>query len=283
MVIGNGRRAPLQSSIFRLPVRCNTGQPRLASPSTRKKLSVEHVSRDSVEKMPTARGEKGLRGWIGRLRSLLGRGRATQGQSTTAFTSAFVSLGAKLAKADGVAVLAEWEAFKRFLEVPEGECDNVRRVYDQAKADSAGAVAYAERINALLGDDVRVKRDVLECLLHVACSDGILHPEEDRLIGEIASALEVSPPELRKIRALFVHDAESPYDVLGIAPDAGDDAVKAAYRAAVREAHPDRAIAAGAPAAVVKAANAKVSALNAAYDEIVEERRKERSRQGVGI
>lgn len=194
-------------------------------------------------------------------------------RSSVAFTSAFIALAAKMAKADGVAVPAEWEAFERFLEVPERERTNVRRLYDLAKQDAAGADIHAARIGVMLGDNVGMKRDVLECLLCVACADGVLHPAEDAFLAKVASTLGFKPDDFRTIRALFVRDPTSPYDVLGLTPDASDAAVKARYRVIAAESHPDRLIAAGAPAAVVKAANAKLAGINVAYDAILEQRR----------
>lgn len=178
-----------------------------------------------------------------------------------------------MAKADGVAVAVEWEAFERYLELPQSERANVRRVFDQAKADVAGAEAQAERVSHLLGADEGTKRDVLECLLNIACSDGILHPQEDQLLSRIATIFGFSEASFRSMRALFVSDPTSPYEVLGIAPDVSDAAVKAAYRALAAQSHPDVLIAAGAPAPLIKAATAKLAHINAAYDEIVEARR----------
>jgi DnaJ like chaperone protein len=226
---------------------------------------------DSVEKMPAFLSMSSVLNWLRGLRGRL-RGRRAR-RSSAAFTRAFVSLAAKTAKADGVAVETEWHAFERFLEVPAHERDNVRRVYDLAKRESAGAEEYARRIGAMLSAEPGAKRDVLECLLYIACADGVLHPEEDQLLSRISAALGYSAAEFRHIRALFVRDAESPYEILGVSHDATDAEVKARYRALASETHPDRLMAAGAPAAVIKAATAKLATINAAYDAIFEERR----------
>jgi DnaJ like chaperone protein len=49
--------------------------------------------------------------------------------------------------------------------------------------------------------------------------------------------------------------------------------VRAAWRAQLSEAHPDRARARGLPAEFVEVAEAKAAAINAAYDQILRERR----------
>jgi len=185
-----------------------------------------------------------------------------------AFTSAFISLAAKMAKADGVAVAAEAETFERFLDVEPDELPSIRRLYAQAEQDTAGFETYADRIAEMLAKDPAAKRRVFECLFYVACSDGILHPAEDAFLHEVGERFGYDEHIFRAIRATFVHDPDSPYAVLDIAPDASNRAIKARYRKLVSENHPDRLIAAGAPAGVIKAATAKVAAYNAAYEQI---------------
>src|SRR3990172_1767737 len=142
--------------------------------------------------MQEEQGTSGLGGWIRRFRDRLGFGRKRTARTSTAFTSAFIALSAKMAKADGVAIEMEWEAFERFLDVAEHEKANVRRVYDLAKQEVAGADILARRIREMLGDDPQLKRDVLDCLLYVACSDGVLHPAEDEFVSGIAATLGFS-------------------------------------------------------------------------------------------
>lgn len=215
----------------------------------------------------------GLIDWLRGIRRRLLPGGVSAAQHSAAFTSAFIALAAKMAKADGVAVAAEWEAFEKLLEVPEGERANVRRLYDLAKQDTAGADEHASRIKTLLAGQPETLREVLECLLYVACSDGMLHPEEDTFLTAIASRLGFSTLEYRALRASFVRDPGSPYEVLGLSPDASDREVKKRYRMLAARSHPDRLIASGAPAAVIKAETARLAAINAAYERIEAERR----------
>lgn len=209
--------------------------------------------------------------WIGFGRAVRPR-RPTEG---TAFTTAFVSLVAKMAKADGVAVLAEEEAFERFLELKPEDAPNVRRLYALAKTNTAGFEIYAARIGRLLADEPGLKINVLECLLYVACSDGVLHPAEDAFLHTVAEKFGVSDADFKRLRAMFVHDPHCPYDLLGLSPDATLAEIKARYRYLVTHCHPDRLMASGARAAIIKAATAKVAAINVAYGTIMKERAKE--------
>lgn len=193
-------------------------------------------------------------------------------QRCQSFTTAFVALAAKMAAADGVAVKAEAEAFERFLDVDDAELARVRRLYDLAKEDPAGYETYADRIGRMLADEPQMKREVLECLLFIACSDGILHPAEDGYLQEVARRFGFEALEWQTLRAGFVHDPGSPYAVLGLAPSASVADIKRAYRKLAAETHPDRLAAEGAPLAVVKAASARMAHLNAAYETILRER-----------
>jgi len=193
-------------------------------------------------------------------------------QDCEAFTSAFVALGAKMAMADGVAVRVEAQAFAKFLEVTPEQAPSIQRLYDLARQDTLGFEIYAARINAMLDGDPAMKRDVLECLLYVACADGMLHPAEDLFLTTVAHEFGYSDVEFASIRALFVQDGNSPYVILGVEPSISDAELKAHFRKLVVENHPDKLMAVGAQAAVIKAATAKLSAINAAYDAILKER-----------
>ncbi len=202
--------------------------------------------------------------WTGFYR-LLGRPRPLEDAD---FTAAFVALAAKMAKADGVAVRVEQEAFERFLEVDAHHLARVRRLFDLAKEDTTGYEVYAERISRQLEGEPDYHQSVLECLIYIACSDGILHPAEDEFLRVVAERFGLSERDWLQMRAQFVHDPESPYAVLGLSAGASDAEVRSQYLKLVSETHPDRLVAAGAPPAIVKAANTKLAAINAAYDAI---------------
>ena len=52
-----------------------------------------------------------------------------------AFTIGVIALGAKMAKADGMVTRDEVVAFTEVFKVPEGEMENVSRVFNLAKQD----------------------------------------------------------------------------------------------------------------------------------------------------
>jgi DnaJ like chaperone protein len=191
---------------------------------------------------------------------------------STGFTSAFVVLMAKMAAADGVAVSSEAAVFEQFVDVPPGDLPRIRTLYDQAAADVTGYEIYADRVGEMLKRDPDTKRRVFECLMYIACADGVLHPAEDHVLKTVAARFGYCDTEFRTIRAQFVHDPDSPYAILDVMPDATEKEIRSRYRRLVQENHPDRLIADGAPPGVVKAAGAKLAHINSAFDEISRER-----------
>ncbi len=186
-----------------------------------------------------------------------------------AFTIAFVGLAAKMAKADGVAVAVETEAFERSFHVPPEERANVDRIFRLAAQDVAGYEIYAERIARMLADDPPLLRDVFEALFNIAAADGILHEAEERFLMTVADRFGLSARDYQGVRAIFVRERSSPYAVLGVEPTIPDDELKAHYRRLVRDTHPDKLAAEGVPAEFLVLADRKLAAINAAYDDIL--------------
>jgi DnaJ like chaperone protein len=192
---------------------------------------------------------------------------------SVAFTVGVIALGAKMAKADGVVTPDEVEAFKEVFRVPPSEMHNVARIFNLAKQDVAGFEAYAEQLAEMFHGNRQLLQDVLEGLFHIAAADGVLHPKEDEFLRAVAQRFGFSAPEFAAIRARFVPaDKSDPFVVLGLPHSAGLDQIKLRYRKLLQENHPDKAIARGMPAEFIKIATDKAAAINAAYEQIVQER-----------
>ncbi len=191
-----------------------------------------------------------------------------------AFTIAVIALVAKLAKADGRVTSDEVQALKRVFPIPESATPHVARIFDEAKASPDGYEAYARQIAMLLGRREAVLEDLLGALLMVAHVDGVYHPAERAMVADIGRIFGFSLSDIRRLEGMFMETGarSDPYEVLGLAPQASDAEVKAAYRKLLRQNHPDRVTAQGLPEEFIEVANRKMAEINAAHDRIKAER-----------
>jgi DnaJ like chaperone protein len=188
-------------------------------------------------------------------------------ERSVGFTIAVIALGAKMAKADGRVTKDEVAAFRRVFTIPKSEESSAARVFNLARQDVAGFDAYARKIRAMFtADDRDVLIDLMEGLFHIATADGEFHPAEEAFLREVARTFGLTDACFRSLRARYVQD--DPYTVLGIDPDAPPEAIKKAWREAVKSSHPDVMIARGVPPEAVKLAEDRTRALNAAYENI---------------
>lgn len=195
------------------------------------------------------------------------------------FTIAVLALCAKMAKADGRVTRDEVRAARSIFTFPPGEEEHAARVFNLARRDVAGFDAYARKIaalfnpegRALCSDDHHVLVDLLEALFHIALADGIYHPGEDAFLAHVAGIFGLDECCFRAVRARLVEDAaREPHDVLGIARDASLNEARRAWRALVRDTHPDALTGRGVPPEAIRLAERRLVAINAAWKEISE-------------
>ncbi len=191
-----------------------------------------------------------------------------------AFTTAVTALGAKLAKADGRADQGEFDAFSTVFQPDSGSERNVHRLYDLARQTTRGFESYAKRLAKRYRNCPQLLEDVLDGLFHIASSDGAVTNDELAYLETVSDLFGFSPLTFRRLKATHLGAGpDDPYVILGVLPDAADDAVRAAWRQRVSDAHPDRARGRGLPSEFIEVAETKTAAINAAFDAIVRERR----------
>jgi DnaJ like chaperone protein len=191
----------------------------------------------------------------------------TPPEHSVAFTIAVVGLGAKMAKADGRVKPAEVAAFRQvFLIAPEDEAA-AARVFNLARQDIAGFDAYARRIAGMFGGRQEVLEDILEGLFHVAVADGSFHTDEESFLRRVAEIFGIGEASFACIAARHVPGREpDPWQVLGVAKDADLPTIRRRWRELVKTHHPDQLIARGLPAETVNLGNARIAAINRAWE-----------------
>ena len=209
------------------------------------------------------------------------RYRAAQGEEgkadptkSIAFTIGVIVLSAKMAKADGVVTRDEIDAFKQIFRVPPHETDNVAKVFNQARRDSAGFEPYAKQLAGMFRDNPVVLEELLNCLAFIAHADGSLHPAEKEYLQDISAIFGLNTSAFERATATTIDPKSTdPYQLLGVSRNSTHDEIKSTYRKLVRENHPDRLIAQGVPEEFIEVANAKLASINAAYEKVQKEHR----------
>lgn len=191
-----------------------------------------------------------------------------------AFSTAVTALGAKLAKADGNAHASEYEAFSSVFQSDAESAGNVRRLYQLARQTTRGFESYARRLAKRYRNCPMLLEDVLDGLFFVATSDGVVTADELAYLARVSELFGQSQLTFRRLKATHLgQEAGDPYVVLGVAHDASDAEVRAAWRAVLSESHPDRARARGLPHEFIEVAEAKAASINQAFDSVMRERR----------
>lgn len=188
------------------------------------------------------------------------------------FATGLIALAAKMAKSDGVVVRHEVEAFERIVEVPPGEHERVKRLFDLAKSTTEGFEAYARQLGEAFKDEPHLLEDVLDGLFHIAKADGAVHEAEYAYCQAVAQAFGFGDHDFDRIAARHVRRADDPYLVLDADRSMSTEDLKRHYRQLVADNHPDREIARGLPPEAVKIATERLAAINEAWDRIARER-----------
>lgn len=197
----------------------------------------------------------------------------TPPERTVGFTIAVIALSAKMAKADGLVTRDEVTAFREVFHIAPSEEENAAKLFNLARQDVTGFEEYAQRIRAMFDSEASALCDLMEGLFHIAMADGTYHPAEDAFLRRVAEILKLDERRFTSLKARFVPGAEADaYDVLEVSVDAADAEVRAAWRAAVRESHPDRMMARGVPPEAIKLAEGRMQAINRAWETIRTER-----------
>lgn len=189
------------------------------------------------------------------------------------FAMALIGLGAKMAKADGEVTNSEVKAFATVFRAPSGFEAQLQRAFDLAKQTTLGFEGYAKRLARRFRANPAVLEDVLDALFFIAAADGRITADEEDFLAQVGNLFGFSEREFARIRRSHLGaEADDPYTVLGIDPDISDADLKRAYRRIASQNHPDRLIARGAPPALQRIADAKMSAINTAYSAILKQR-----------
>ena len=196
-----------------------------------------------------------------------------------AFTMGVVVLSAKMAKSDGRVTRAEIEAFKRVFHIAPAQEDAVGRLFDRARLSADGFEPYAFQLAHVFRRNAAVLEEILSGLFIIGAADYAgLSPAEILFLKRVSFIFGFSAEDFARIAArsgVTLPERERPqnpvmeaFAILGVKESANVEEVKFAYRALIREHHPDKLMAEGMPPEFVATATEKMKRINAAYDTV---------------
>ncbi len=195
-----------------------------------------------------------------------GKGQITQGD----YMFSLLVLISAVLKADGKILRSELDYVKEFLIRnfgTEGAKQALVILKDLTK-QNIPVTDVCVQIRKYVDHSSRLQ--LIHFLFGVANADGLVHPEELKLIKHIAATLGISEPDYNSIEAMFVPKTDWAYNILEIQEQATDEEIKKAYRKMALKYHPDKVSYLGED--FQKAANEKFQKVNEAYQAVCKER-----------
>lgn len=188
------------------------------------------------------------------------------GGSEQVFAISVVAIAAKLAKCDGPVNRTEIDAFKRCFLIPAGAARDIGRWFDSARDSPEGPEPHAQRLGVAFAGNPGILEEVMMSLTAIAAADGPVNAREAAFLARVRQAMGLAEG------VLGGQAAEDPYAVLGLSAGESDEALRARWRALMREHHPDSLAGRGAAPELVARAQDQVAKINAAWDRIKRER-----------
>ncbi len=196
----------------------------------------------------------------------------------------FVALMAKVAKADGRVHELEAELISNMLNdiskiFPKKDEAKayLKEIFNEEKDISHNVKQIASALYISLRNDKQKTHMMLMFLINLSFIDTHFSQQEERIITEIATLLHVNKSELDAMISRFsqMHSGattqssiQEAYKLLEVSENDSLDAVKKAYRRAVKKHHPDLMKAQGKSDEYISKATKKMQEINAAYEMI---------------
>lgn len=208
-------------------------------------------------------------------------------RQTVFLETVFIAMG-KLAKADGrvsEAEIAHTEALMQKLGMTAEHRQQAIALFKQGAAGDSDMYQTCKKFMSVCGHTHHLKEMLLVYLIVMAMADGEYHPEEEKLLMEIAAYLGYGPEAFKRLLDMVVNQThfaggqanseaalEDAYKALGVTKDNTDAEVKRAYRKLMSKYHPDKLMGQGLPEDMIKVATEQAKDIQLAYDLVSKQR-----------
>jgi len=201
----------------------------------------------------------------------------------------FIALVAKVAKADGR--VSELEAqlismmfddISKVFTEKEKTRGLLKEIFDEEKQSIDNTKEVAHSLNKLIGRSLLKRKQFIEFLIQLAFVDDGLSADEDKILREIVTELDIAPSDYDAMLNKFENmkkgqpqsmSIDEAYSLLGVSPSDDMNSIKKMYRNLVREYHPDIMISQEKDEEYIEEATAKMQKINQAYQTIKEARK----------
>jgi DnaJ like chaperone protein len=153
---------------------------------------------------------------------------------------ALIILSAKLSRADGQVTKVELIAIKDILKIPDNEIDQVAKIFNEAKKESADFKIHAEHIAKIYKNNQKVLEEILDNFFYIAEADGVVSKSELEMIESIAKIFGLNQTQFESVKNSRKNsDKLNPYVVLDVQPEDDLLLIRNKYIQLSKEHHPD--------------------------------------------
>jgi DnaJ like chaperone protein len=138
---------------------------------------------------------------------------------------------------------------------------------------------------SVCGHTHNLREMLLVYLVVMALADCHFHPEEEKLLTEIAGRLGYGPSAFKRLMEMVLNQThfgagqvaaeaalDDAYKALGVTKGSSDAEIRRAYRKLMSQYHPDKLIGQGMPEDMIKMATEQAKDIQLAYDLIKKNR-----------
>ena len=183
------------------------------------------------------------------------------------FTAGVIALSAKMAKADGKVTKEEILTFRKLVQIPKNNINQVSKLWELAKQTTDGYELYAKQIYTLFRNQSEILERILDILFEIAKSDGNIDPKEFNYLKNVSNIFNFDEIVFKRLLALHNPENNS-FEILGVKISDNMKDIKKKWKEMVKNNHPDKLIGQGMPIEFIESANQKLAILNSAYEEI---------------
>ena len=220
-----------------------------------------------------------------------GGGWGQQERVQTAFFTATFSIMGCVCKADGQVSEDELALARQVMtqmDLNEQQKKAAIALFGEGKKKNFPVDDVLRQLRQEIGRRPNLIRMFIEIQLYAAFADGVMHPEEKKLLYKVCSIFGVSKSDFENLATAIkgeVHHRRSgrsgreqgitatdAYAVLGVSAKTTDADIKKAYRRLLSQHHPDKLVSKGLPEEMMKIATQRTHEIRQAYEKIKQDR-----------